>query len=129
MNSTANPAQKKLVVLIDDEPSVLTALKLLMTAIGFNVREFLKPLEAVAYLKGGGACDIIFCDLRMPELDGIGVLKEVKASRPELGFVLISGHATSEDVEHAKRLGVSAFLGKPFTPQQLKEMVELHAGK
>ena len=123
MNSIVNEQTKPLIVLIDDEPSVLLALKLLLGALGFQVREFSKPREAVSYLEEGGACDYILSDLRMPELDGIGVLQETRKTRPELPFILISGHATAEDIKRAHSLGASGFIGKPFTPDQLNAAI------
>ena len=123
MNSIGNGDTKQLIVLIDDEPSVLLALKLLLGALGFQVREFSKPREAVDYLAEGGACDFIMSDLRMPGLDGMDVLEETRRSRPELPFILISGHATSEEISKARSLGASGFIGKPFTPDQLKEAI------
>ncbi len=123
MNSIANEQTKPLIVLIDDEPSVLLALKLLLGALGFQVKEFSKPREAVTYLQGGGEADYILSDLRMPELDGIGVLQETRKSRPELPFILISGHATAEDIQRARSLGAAGFIGKPFTPDQLNAAI------
>jgi CheY-like chemotaxis protein len=123
MNSTPNPASKRLIVLIDDEPSVLLALKLLLGAFGYEVREFAQSQAAVTYLTDGGACDLVLSDLRMPDPDGMGVLEIVKTDRPELPFILISGHATAEDVKRAETLGVNGFLGKPFTPEQLQRVL------
>ena len=123
MNSTPNPASKRLIVLIDDEPSVLLALKLLLAAFGYEVREFAQSQAAVTYLTDGGACDLVLSDLRMPDPDGMGVLEMVKATRPTLPFVLISGHATTEDIKRAEQLGVDAFLGKPFSPEQLQKLL------
>ncbi len=115
---------EKLIVLIDDEPSVLLALRLLLGALGFQVKDFSSSREAVRYLEDGMACDYILSDLRMPELDGLEVLRASKRARPELPFVLISGHATDEDVSQAEKLGVDGFLGKPFSPDQLQRVMQ-----
>ena len=123
MNSIGNEQTKPLIVLIDDEPSVLLALKLLLGALGYQVKDFSKPKEAILYLQDGGACDFILSDLRMPEIDGIGVLQETKKSRPELPFILISGHATAEDIKKAQGFGAAGFIGKPFTPDQLSAAI------
>jgi DNA-binding NtrC family response regulator len=111
------------ILLIDDEPGVLLALKLLMQAVGYGVRDFSSPLEAVEFLKGPGECDVIICDLKMPKLNGIGVLQEAKRIRPTLPFILMSGHAQVPEIEQANQFGSSGFLGKPFTPTQLKELI------
>jgi CheY-like chemotaxis protein len=121
MNST--PA-KRAIVLIDDEPGVLRALKLLLGALGHSVTDFGNPLDAVAHIRMAGApIDVVMSDLRMPQLDGLGVLREIRTFNADLPFVLVSGHATEEDVSMAKSLGATAFLGKPFTPDQIRQVL------
>ena len=112
------------ILLIDDEPGVLLALRLLMQTVGYAVTGFSDPLAAVEFLKGPEQCGVIICDLKMPKLDGIGVLQEAKRLRPNLPFILMSGHAQAPEISRAKGLGSVGFLGKPFSPNQLKEMLE-----
>lgn len=110
----------KEIILVDDEPGVLLALKLLLTALGYSITAFSDPEEALASLDLNTAAQLIISDLRMPKLDGMGLLAGVMQKRPDLPFILMSGHATGEDVEHAKKLGAKGFLAKPFTPDQLQ---------
>ena len=114
----------KEIVLIDDEPSVLFALKLLLQALGFSVQDFNGPLEAIQYFEGSNQIDLCLCDLKMPKLNGLGVLQEVRKSRPTLPFVLMSAHASTEEIGRAQELGATGFLSKPFTPEDLKQLVE-----
>ena len=111
------------ILLIDDEPGVLLALKLLMQTVGYAVIGFSDPRAAVEFLKGPEQCGVIICDLKMPKLDGIGVLQEAKRIRPNLPFILMSGHAQAPEIDRAKELGSVGFLGKPFSPTQLKEII------
>ena len=112
------------ILLIDDEPSVLCALRLLLTAFGHSVNECSGADIAQGKLAEGAKPDLILCDLKMPRMDGIQFLEIVRAQYPHLPFVLMSAHALSDEIDRAKRLGVSGFLGKPFTPDQLKEGLE-----
>lgn len=112
-------------MLIDDEPGVIFALKLMLEALNCEVSPFEKGLEAINFLKSESNFSYILCDLRMPELDGFEVLRLVKEIAPEIPFILISGHATSEDVAIAKGLGSAGFLGKPFTVDQLKGALKI----
>lgn len=114
----------KEIVLVDDEPSVLFALKLLLQALGFSVKDFNAPLEAVSYLQGPERVDLCLCDLKMPKLNGLAVLQETRKTRPELPFVLMSAHASTDEVDRSKELGATGFLSKPFTPEDLKSLVE-----
>ncbi|MCB0335699.1 MAG: response regulator [Bdellovibrionales bacterium] len=117
------------IILIDDEPSVLFALRLLMQACGHQVQDFNSPEVATSYFaeKPGeiiNKFDLIVCDLKMPKKSGLTVLSDAKNYLPTLPFILMSAHATLEEQEQARILGCSGFLAKPFTPAQLKELIE-----
>lgn len=111
------------ILLVDDEPSVLFALKLLLEALGYKPHDFSIATAALDFLKGGNDCDLFICDLKMPRMNGLEVLAAVKMIRADLPFVLMSAHATSGEVDMAKQLGAIGFLAKPFTPEQLNEVV------
>lgn len=111
------------IVLIDDEPSVVFALKLLLQALGYKVQDFSSPVEAIERLRGSSPADVCLCDLKMPVMNGLNVLEAAKKIRPDMPFVLMSAHATGEEIEHALSLGASGFLSKPFTPEELKELL------
>lgn len=113
----------KEIVLLDDEGSVLFALKLLLEALGFNVHDFQDPDAALAYVSSGKIADLFLCDLKMPKMNGLEVLKLVRESAPSLAFVLMSAHAGRDEIDSAQALGAAGFLAKPFTPDQLKQMV------
>lgn len=108
------------ILLVDDEPSVLLALKLLLEALGYSVNDFQRGMAAIEYLRAGNLCDLILCDLKMPEMNGIEVLQEVQKLLPKVPFLLMSAHARDDDVRRAKSLGAAGFLAKPFTPDQLR---------
>ena len=121
--NTAGTPQKPHIILVDDEPGVLHALKLLLSAIGFVVSEFIDPRSALDHLKNGGNGDVVVSDLRMPHLDGIQFLEALNAAGITKPFVLMSAHATSDDVARANALGAKGFLSKPFTPDQFRGCV------
>lgn len=118
MNVTGSKDQIQ-IVLLDDEPSVLFALKLLLEAIGYKVADFATPAEAISFLKEGQHCDLFLCDLRMPAMNGLKVLEEAKKIRSELPFLLMSAHATRSEQDQAQSLGACGFIAKPFTPDEL----------
>ena len=119
-----SPAQVQEILLIDDEPSVLFALKLLLQALGFSVVDFNAPEAGLSYLQGSNKIDLCLCDLKMPKMNGLKVLEETRKVRPTLPFVLMSAHAATEEVERSHELGATGFLSKPFTPEDLKKLVE-----
>lgn len=113
----------KRILLIDDEKSVALALRLLLDTLGFEAREFSAPREALIFLGGADPVDLIICDLRMPELNGLEVLTEAKALRPQTPFILMSAHALEPELKRAEIHGADGFLSKPFSPDDLLLMV------
>jgi len=106
-------------LVVDDEPGILRALTLLLSSLQVRVTALSSPGEALAYLERGGRPDAIVSNLRMPGMNGIEFLQHLRVHTYTTPFVLMSGHATTEEVNQAKLAGSSAFLGKPFPPQDL----------
>jgi DNA-binding NtrC family response regulator len=108
---------KPQLVLIDDDPGVLRALSLLVTALGFNVKPFQQALDAVSYISNSPSeISLIVCDLRMPEHSGAWVLERIRSERLDLPIIIMSGHATTEERKLLERGGASGFIAKPFNP-------------
>ena len=106
------------ILLIDDEPAVAQALALVLNVLQFEVTAETSPRRALELLASTHpAC--VLCDLKMPELTGLDVLRELRRIRADLPFVLMSAHATRADIERASAEGANAFLPKPFTPTEL----------
>lgn len=120
MNEIADP---KHVLLVDDEESVLFALRLLLEALGYRVTWFSRGQEAINAISNGLEVDMVLCDLKMPELSGLQVLAELKRVRPELSMALMSAHATDDEVNQAQAIGIKGFLGKPFTAEELQTLI------
>lgn len=112
------------IYLVDDEPSVLFALRLLLETLNFKVSDFAQPSDAlVALAERGAECDLFLCDLRMPRMPGTEVLTAALKIRPEINFILMSAHATQREVQDALRAGAKGFLAKPFSVDQLKSTI------
>jgi CheY-like chemotaxis protein len=113
-------------VLVDDEPGILRALSLLLGSLKCKVSAHSSPMEALTYLGTGARPDAIISDLRMPGMTGMALLQHLRASGDTTPFVLMSGHANSDDIAQARAAGIASFLGKPFPPQDLlKVLVDL----
>jgi len=66
---------------------------------------------------------MILLDIKMPDKDGMSLLKEVKAKWPNIPVIVMSGYATTETVEQVSRTEAATFIAKPFTPDELVEAV------
>ncbi len=113
--------ENKKILLIDDESGVLTALSLLLKALGAEVTGMSDPEAAFAYLSSAESHihDAILSDLRMPEHDGMDMLSQRNEHCPQTPFILISGHATTKEVGAALSSGANGFLAKPFSPEDV----------
>src|SRR5205085_6613440 len=80
--------------------------------------------EAARAAVAAGSYDLAFLDLRLGEADGLGLLPELLARRPDLDVVVITAYATIDTAVEAMRRGARDYLPKPFTPAQIRHVVE-----
>jgi DNA-binding NtrC family response regulator len=73
--------------------------------------------------------EMILLDIKMPGKDGMSLLKEVKEKWPNIPVIVMSGYATTETVEQVSRTEAATFIAKPFTPDELVEVVAKVIGK
>lgn len=64
--------------------------------------------------------DVIICDWNMPNMTGIELLRQLRSVYPETPFLMLTGRKDIDSISEAKAGGVSAYIGKPFSPQQLE---------
>ncbi len=113
---------KKNILVIDDEPIVFDSCRRIMRQEGFEVsgafngREGLKKIEEDEY-------DAVLVDWKLPEIDGMEVLRIIKKNHPDVIVVMITGYPSVESAVKAMKLGVSDYVSKPFTPEELKDTV------
>jgi hypothetical protein len=111
-------------VLVDDEPGILRALTLILSSLKCNVTALSSPKMVLEHIDNGGTPDAIISDLRMPEMSGIELLFALRFKGVDTPFILMSGHATPQEVASAKGGNLTAFLSKPFAPQDLVRELE-----
>jgi two-component system, NtrC family, response regulator HydG len=106
-------SQRPLLFVVDDEPIVGAVLKRLADSVGFDVVACASAAEAVARLPGRPA-DMAIVDLRMPETNGIDLLRQIRGTVPACEVVLMSGSATIDSAVEAVKLGARDYLTKPL---------------
>jgi CheY-like chemotaxis protein len=109
------------VMLVEDDAFALGLERRILERLGIrNIITAGDGEEALAFLQTGLLhFDVIMSDLRMPKLDGIELLKRVRAEWPEVPYVLLTADRTEASVLSAQGLGVDAYVAKPFSPSQL----------
>jgi DNA-binding NtrC family response regulator len=109
-------------LVVDDEPIVGKRLKQVFGKIGFEIETYTDSATALAAV-AEKPFDIVVTDLKMEGIDGIEVLKRVRAMNPETRVIIITGYASSDTAELAQEHGVFAFLAKPFRLDELKQVI------
>jgi CheY-like chemotaxis protein len=115
---------KASVLVVDDQPSILQLERDILELEGHHVLSAPGGHEALQLLQEGDRPDVIVCDLVMPEMDGLELIRRLKAD-PRLSTVPVivcSGHPHL--CREAFDAGAEAFFRKPFTSRVLLELVE-----
>jgi DNA-binding response OmpR family regulator len=120
------------ILVMEDDLSVAKGLEMVLSEEGYTVNlagtgEL--ALEAFRQKR----FDLLVADLRLPDIDGMEVIKKVKEERPKTEVIVITGYGTTAKAVTAMKLGVHDFLPKPFTEDQIKatidEALQKHAPK
>jgi len=111
------------ILLVDDDPGLLRLLSIRLRAEGYDV-EAVESAEAALGALPVFRPDLVITDLRMENMDGMGLLKEIQRLRPGLCVLLLTAHGTIPDAVEATQSGAFGFLTKPIDKEQLLEHVE-----
>jgi len=119
----SGPSNGKHILIVDDEPLVRSSLSELLTISGFTVSTVSNGKEALEILKSYTA-DIVITDMKMPEMDGIQLLKKIKSSHPETPVILISGYGSIENAVEAMKEGAYDYITKPIVDSEIKIVID-----
>ena len=111
------------VLIMEDEPSVAKGLQMVLSETGYSVDLATTGQSALDtfYRKD---FDLLVADLKLPDIDGMEVIKEVKRGRPDTGIIVITGYSTVSSAVEAMKLGACDYLRKPFTEDEIKSAVK-----
>jgi DNA-binding NtrC family response regulator len=113
----------KKILVIDDEPIVRKSCEKTLIPEGYEVHLASSGSEGLALLEKE-SFSLILLDLKMPDMDGIEVLKKIKKQLPDIRVIMITGYSTVETAVQALRLGAYNHIEKPFTPNTLLSAVQ-----
>ena len=111
------------VLLVDDEQEFIDALAERMEARGMDVSKTTSPKQALKMAEEG-SYDAIVLDLRMPEMDGLEVLKILKKRKPDIQIILLTGHASVQTGIAAMKMGAMDLIEKPVSIKDLIEKIQ-----
>jgi putative two-component system response regulator len=110
-------------LVVDDEPGVRRSLVRMLQAQGFTCFEAGSGVEALALMERVGALPLVVSDMRMPELDGIGLLEAVRRRYPDTSVIMLSGMSETTTAVDCLHRGAADFLLKPISMNELQARV------
>jgi CheY-like chemotaxis protein len=115
----------RLVLVADDEEDILTLVSMIVERAGHEVVSVRDGAQALAAIRERRP-DLVVLDISMPEVDGLEVLRRVRADGEtrELPVLLLSARAQEADVRRGFDTGASAYVKKPFSPSELARRVD-----
>jgi len=111
------------ILVIDDEERMCWALDRALSHEGYQVVTATRGLKGIDLAKETEPSMVIL-DLKMPDIDGIEVLKELKISNPSIPVIMITAHGTIDTAIEAMKIGATDYITKPFKLEELKVHVK-----
>jgi two-component system, NtrC family, response regulator GlrR len=115
--------RKARLLVVDDDPGLLRLLTIRLRAENYEVEAVESAAAALSALARVRP-DLVITDLRMDQMDGIGLLKEIQTRAPGLRVIILTAHGTIPDAVQATQSGAFAFLTKPVDKQELLDQVQ-----
>ena len=115
--------RQRRILLVDDEANVRTVFSDILKKESYLVKEAKDGPEAIKAIDEE-TFDLALVDLRMPRMDGIEVLENIKKRKPEIPVIVYTGYGSITSAVEAMRKGAFDYLNKPFSPQQLKSNIK-----
>lgn len=117
------------ILVVDDDSGILNALKAGMCSLGFEVVTMTKAMEALETI--AGSCetthpfDCLITDLKMPEMNGLDLIRMAKEYMPELTCILMTAHCNDDLLKEPTSCTFCDLIEKPFTPDMLIDRINL----
>ena len=113
------------ILVVDDEPLIRWALNERLSSAGYHVDQAEDGVSALAYFRTGEPpIDLVLLDLKLPDADGVTLLKMIKRRSPLCRVILMTAFGTTEMLQDARNSGVETVLAKPFDLELAVKAVE-----
>src|SRR6187455_3217447 len=114
--------KKPFVAIVDDDSGFANYLRTFLSLRGYETRSYSRGDELLASVKQGDPPDIVLLDVMMPGMNGLETLRALKAAKPELQAIMLSGREQAATIVEAVRLGAADYVVKPDDPEGLGEI-------
>jgi DNA-binding NtrC family response regulator len=110
------------ILVVDDESLIRWSIKTRLMEAGFQVKEAETAAEALSAAREG--VDLVLLDYRLPDADGLSVLKRIKETDPDTVVLMLTGHGSVGIAVEAMKQGAFHYVAKPFDLDELTVLVE-----
>ncbi|MBE9527881.1 MAG: sigma-54-dependent Fis family transcriptional regulator [Proteobacteria bacterium] len=107
------------IVVVDDEVDMRGFLEIMLTKEGYGVTTFASAVTALEYLKES-RFDLVITDLRMPEMDGVELLKAIRKFNTDAPVIMVTAYASVDTAIEAMKSGAYDYFNKPFNVEEIK---------
>jgi len=122
------PAVQKTILIVDDEDGVRDSVREVLSDEGYRVLDTADGTRVLAIIKEEKP-ELVLLDIWMPQVDGIGLLKEIKSQEPKINVVMVSGHGNIHTAVTATKFGAFDFIEKPVSLDGLLLTVQRALGE
>lgn len=113
------------VLVVDDEALIRWSLNERLSSVGYEVQEAGDGASALTYFREGAPrIDLVVLDLKLPDVDGVDLLKQIKCLCPTCRVVLMTAFGTPDKLADARNNGAYDVVGKPFDLDEMLRVVE-----
>jgi DNA-binding NtrC family response regulator len=110
------------ILIVDDDPHFLRVLQRILSGEKFSVTATSNPCDAIGLLRSDNF-DLIICDLRMPECDGLNLLHVIRTGGNEIPVIILTAYGEVDTYLEAMNAGVTEYLNKPIKSDELVRVV------
>ena len=115
-------SKKERIIVVDDSPDTLEVLKRNLESEGYLVFTAPGAVEAIKIIEAS-TVDLVITDLKMPEVDGLSLVRHIQENYKNMGVMMITGYPSIEGAVEAVKFGAEEYLSKPFTDEELYSAV------
>ncbi len=117
---------KRKLLICDDQPNIRESYKLIFEKEDYDLVFAQAGTDVLLYLKEGGKPDLIIMDIKMPRMDGLTALREIRKLEPILPILIVTGYQSVETASLALQSGANEYIAKPFDPPDILNAVAKH---
>ena len=118
----SGPVSRRTILVVDDDPDILETCARILQPSGHDCLTATHGAQALQVVRSR-RLDLIVADLKMPDMDGLTLLANAHRFAPQIPVVIFTAYASAESARQARAAGAAAYLAKPFSVDQLREVV------